>query len=66
MRGHYWNLSEDKEIKKRNYANAKNKNMSETDKERKKEHMKNHHKRKDLLNYLINRVKELENICLNN
>ena len=39
--------------------------MPETHKERKKEYMKNHHKRKDLLNYLINRVEELENICLN-
>ena len=39
------------------------KNMSEEDRERRKEYMKNYYyKRKDLLIHLINRVEELENI----
>ena len=40
--------------------------MSDAHRERKKEYMKiYHHKRKKLLNYLINCVEELENLCLN-
>ena len=39
------------------------KTMSEEDRERRKEYMKNYcYKRKDLLIHLINRVEELENI----
>ena len=39
----YRNLSEDEKIKKRNYANNRNKNMSHVDRERRKEYMKNYY-----------------------
>ena len=40
--------------------------MSEKERERKKEYMRNYyHKRKNLLNRVINCVEELENVSLN-
>ena len=57
----YRNLSENKQIKKRNYANNKNKNMTDEGRERKKEYLKNYYnKRKKLLNHLINQTGILE------
>ena len=51
---------------KKNQVNVRNKNMSYVDRERKKIYMKNYYStRKILLNHLIIRVKELENVCLN-
>ena len=38
---YFSNLSEDEKIKEINYANNRNKNMSDEDKERKKEYMRN-------------------------
>ena len=41
--------------------------MSDADRQRKKEYMKNYYyKRKNLLNNLIDHVDKLENVCLNN
>ena len=58
----YRNLSEGEKIKKRNYAN---KNMSDTDRVRRKEYMKNYYyKRINLLSHLVNCIEELENACL--
>ena len=45
-REYYRNLFEDEDFKKRNYANTKNENMLGTDRERKKECMKNYHYKK--------------------
>ena len=39
----YRYLSEDEKIKKRNCANIRNKNMSDADRKRKKEYMKNYY-----------------------
>ena len=51
---------------KKDYPNTKNKNMSDLDRERKKEYIKNYNcKIKNLLIHLINCVKESESICLN-
>ena len=45
-REYYRNLSENEKIKTRNYANNRNKNMSDEDIERKKEYMRSYyHKR---------------------
>ena len=50
--------------KKRNYANTKNKIMSDRDRQREKGYMRNSYcERKKLWNHLINRVEEIENIC---
>ena len=58
-------LSEDKEIKKRNYTNTRNENISVEDRGSKKEYMKNYYyKIQNFLNHLINRVEELENFSL--
>ena len=66
LREYYRNLPEDGKIKKRNYANNGNKNMSEKEGERKKEYMRSYYyKRKNLLNHVINCVQKLENISLN-
>ena len=43
---------------------APTKNMSDVDRKRRKEYRKSYYyKRKNLLNYLINHVKKLENGC---
>ena len=52
-------------IKKRNYANIRNKYMSDEDRKRKKEHTKNHYYKKNLKHRLINLVEELGNVSLN-
>ena len=55
-----------KKLKKANYANIKNKNMSHGDREIRKTYLRQYYyKRKSLLNQLVNRVEELENVCLN-
>ena len=65
-REYYRYLPEDEKIKKRNYPNNGNKNMSEKERGRKKEYMRNHYyERKNLLNHVINCVEELENVSLN-
>ena len=52
-------------FKKINYANKRNNNMSDVNGKRRKEYMNIfYHKRKCLLNYLVNRVKELEKFAL--
>ena len=57
------NLSEYEKIKKRNYAKTKNINMSDVNRERKKEYIKNYYyNRKDLLCQLVNCIEELENV----
>ena len=64
-RRYYRNLFEDEKTKKR-YPNTKIKNMSDLDRERKKEYIKNYNcKIKNPLIHLINCVKESESICLN-
>ena len=61
------NLSEDEKIKKRNYAKTKNINMSDVNRERKKEYIKNYYyNRKDLLCQLVNCIEELENVWIKN
>ena len=40
-------------------------NMSDRDRERKKEYMRNYYYMKKKLNHLINRLEELENVSLN-
>ena len=56
--------SKDVKTKKRNYANTKNKIMSDRDRQRKKGYMKNSYcKRKKMINHLINRVEEIETAC---
>ena len=52
MQKYYKNLPEDEKIKKRNYANNRNNNMPDENRNRKK--------RQNLSNHLINCVKELE------
>ena len=65
MRGNYRNLSEEEKMKKRNFANFRNKNILDVPRERKKEHMKKYYyKSKHLLNNLINCVEQLEGLSL--
>ena len=45
-REYHRSLSEDEKIKKRNYANKRNKDMTNVDQEKRKEYMKNHYNRK--------------------
>ena len=52
-----------KKIKTINCANIRNKNMSDWDRERKKEFMKNYYyKRKNLFNNIISRIGKLESV----
>ena len=52
-------------MKKGNYANSKNKFISDRNRERKEECVKNYyHKREKLWNDLINRIEKLENVSL--
>lgn len=49
----YKNSSEDKNIKNRNYANYRNRNMSVADRERRKENVKHYHyKRKNIVEFV--------------
>ena len=45
-REYHRSLSEDEKIKKRNYANKRNTDMTKVDQEKRKEYMKNHYNRK--------------------
>ena len=50
----YRNLSEDEKLKKTNHANNKNKNISDENRERKEQYMRNYYyKRKKFLNNLL-------------
>ena len=58
------NLSEGEKIKNINYAENRNKTMSDAGGKRKIEYMKNYcFKRKKLLHCLLNRIDKFQNVC---
>ena len=65
LRKYYGNISEEEKIKKRTYANIRNWNMSDADRKRKKDYMKNsYYKGKPLLNHSIKCVQKRKNVSL--
>ena len=58
-------MKKEEQLKKRNYANNRIKNMTDKHRERKKEYLKNYYtNRKNVWNHLINPVKELKYVYI--